>query len=97
VVAVEPRGDWTLMTFTLPSALAPYVVEKGSITVDGTSLTVMGLGENRFEVGLIPHTLAVTVLGVRAVGDLVNLEVDVVAKYVERLLAGGAATPYREQ
>jgi riboflavin synthase len=90
VLAVEPRQDWTVMTCSLPSNLARYVVEKGSITVDGTSLTVMnvntGSGRSSFAVGLIPHTLAVTILGTRTVGDRVNLEVDVVAKYVERLL-----------
>jgi riboflavin synthase len=68
------------------------------VTVDGTSLTVMGVGDAAgdvvFEVGLIPHTLAVTVLGRREVGDAVNLEVDVLAKYVEHLLTAGTATPY---
>ncbi|MPZ86997.1 MAG: riboflavin synthase [Nitriliruptorales bacterium] len=94
VAAVEPQGDWTMMTFSLPPRVAPYVVEKGSITVDGTSLTVMAVSDGpdpTFSVGLIPHTLAVTVLGRRVVGDPVNLEVDVVAKYVERMLAGGVA------
>ncbi|MDP8969821.1 MAG: riboflavin synthase [Actinomycetota bacterium] len=86
VVAVEPLGQWTVMTFTQPDGVAPYLVEKGSIAVDGTSLTVMAVDVGTFQVGLIPHTLAVTVLGRRRVGDLVNLEADVVAKYVERLL-----------
>jgi riboflavin synthase len=67
--------------------LLRYVVEKGSITVDGVSLTVAGVGDDAFEIAVIPHTLAVTTLGAKQPGDLVNLEVDVLAKYVERLLA----------
>lgn len=97
VTAVDDKGEWTVMAFTLPPTLAAYVVEKGSITVDGTSLTVMGVDDDGFHVGLIPHTLAVTVLGSRRVGDTVNLEADVIAKYVERLVARGAATPYSVQ
>jgi riboflavin synthase len=94
VRAVEPQGAWTVMTFALPAAIAPYVVEKGSITVQGTSLTVMDVAADTFSVGLIPHTLEVTVLGALRPGDPVNLEADVVAKYVERMLRGGVATPY---
>ena len=94
VTAVEDRGTWTVMRFSLPEAVSSYVVEKGSITVDGTSLTVMEVAPDTFAVGLIPHTLAVTVLGSRKVGDVVNLEVDMIAKYVERLLTRGVATPY---
>lgn len=97
VLAVEPHASWTVLRCSLPPALAPYVVEKGSITVDGTSLTVMAVEAAAFAVGLIPHTLSVTVLGRRVVGDRVNLEVDIVAKYVERLLRGGAVTPYRPE
>jgi riboflavin synthase len=70
----------------LPHELARYVVEKGSIAVDGVSLTVAGVGEGWFAVALVPHTLAATTLGERAAGDPVHLEVDVVAKYVERLV-----------
>jgi riboflavin synthase len=95
VRAVDPQGEWTVMTFSLPAEVAPYVVEKGSITVQGTSLTVMATSADAFSVGLIPHTLAVTVLGSLQPGDPVNLEADVVAKYVERLLRGGSASPYR--
>ncbi len=99
VAAVTPHDAWTVLAVAAEARLGPYLVEKGSIAVDGTSLTVMAVrpeddGRVVFEVGLIPHTLEVTVLGRRAVGDRVNLETDVVAKYVERLLAGGAATPY---
>jgi riboflavin synthase len=73
-----------------PSELLRYVVEKGSITVDGVSLTVAGVGPSSFTVSLIPTTLELTTLGRRRPGDAVNLEVDVLAKYVERLLPGGA-------
>ena len=87
------RGDrWEVVTFTLPDALARYVVEKGSITVDGVSLTVSALGPATFSVSLIPTTLELTTLGRKGVGDHVNLEVDVLAKYVERLLGYAAAT-----
>ncbi len=72
---------------SMPSDLLRYVVEKGSITVDGVSLTVVGVLADGFTVAVIPHTAEVTTLGVRQPGDLVNLEVDVVAKYVERLVA----------
>jgi riboflavin synthase len=75
--------------FSLPAPLSRYVVEKGSITVDGVSLTVMDVAGEEFSVGLIPTTLALTTLGHKEVGDAVNLEVDVIAKYVERLLAEG--------
>jgi riboflavin synthase len=99
VLAVEPQQAWTVMTFSLPADLARYVVEKGSITVDGVSLTVMGVHHRSeqpcFTVGLIPHTLAVTIFGTHTVGDRVNLEVDIVAKYVERLLAAGVRSPYQ--
>jgi riboflavin synthase len=74
------------LRFTLPAGLARYVVEKGSITVDGVSLTVAATDGETFTVALIPTTLAHTTLGARAPGDTVNLEVDVVAKYVERLV-----------
>lgn len=81
-----PQQEWTTVTYELPEALARYVVLKGSITVDGTSLTVMAVGPDSFSVGLIPHTLQATIHGQRQVGERVNLEVDVIAKYVERQL-----------
>lgn len=77
---------WDVLRFSLPADLARYVVDKGSIAVSGTSLTVANLGEGWFEVSLIPTTLAETIHGELAVGDPVNLEVDVLAKYVEKLL-----------
>jgi len=83
------RQPWELLRFGLPGELARYVAEKGSIAVDGVSLTVTAVGPDWFEVGLIPTTLADTTLGGTAVGDPVNLEVDVLAKYVERLLGAG--------
>ena len=79
---------------TLDPGLARYVVEKGSITVDGCSLTVVEAGPSSFSCELIPHTISVTTLGVKGAGSLVNLEVDVVAKYVERLVVAGTPTPY---
>lgn len=95
VVSREPGDRWEVVTFTLPSALSAYVVEKGSITVDGVSLTVSALDDEArtFSVSLIPTTLDLTTLGARRPGDVVNLEVDVLAKYVQRLLA---ATPVKE-
>ncbi len=86
VLAVEPEPNWTILRVSLPADLRRYVVEKGSITVDGTSLTVMKVGDESFAVGLIPHTLAATSLRDRRVHDPVNLEVDVIAKYVEQML-----------
>jgi riboflavin synthase len=78
----------------LDAWLAPYVVEKGSITVDGISLTVVAVTPRSFRVAIIPHTLEVTTLGRKSAGDRVNLEVDVIAKYAERLLQAGTASPY---
>jgi riboflavin synthase len=86
VLGREPADEWEVLRFGLPAALAKYVVEKGSITVDGVSLTVMAVDDESFSVGLIPTTLKMTVLGSKAVGDPVNLEVDVIAKYVEKML-----------
>src|ERR671918_1441372 len=85
-----PGERWDVVRIGLPPKLARYVVEKGSIAVDGVSLTVSALGADWFEASLIPTTLDLTTLGLRKPGDGVNLEVDVVAKYVERLLASGA-------
>jgi riboflavin synthase len=86
IVAREPADEWEVLRFSLPPELAKYVVEKGSITVDGVSLTVMAVSADTFDVGLIPTTLKLTVLGTKSVGDPVNLEVDVIAKYVEKML-----------
>ena len=80
-------GDGQEVRIELPAELERYVVEKGSVAVDGVSLTVAGVGPGWFAVALVPHTLEVTTLGRRRPGDPVQLEVDVVAKYVERLVA----------
>ncbi len=105
----EPGTVW--LSVTAPPQIAPYLVAKGSVTVDGASLTVVDVGDEPevavstaagpstagpavFRVALIPHTLEVTTFGDRAIGDRVNLEADVIAKYVERLLAAGTTTPY---
>ena len=85
VVSVSPSDNWTVIRIALPAALSRYVVEKGSITVDGVSLTVSAVGDDWFEISLIPTTLAETNLGIAEPGRTVNLEVDVIAKYVERL------------
>ena len=89
VLQISPDTHWTVVRLSLPDALARYVVEKGSITVDGVSLTVSAVADAWFEVSLIPTTLSATTLGTRGVGDAVNLEVDVMAKYVEKLLLAG--------
>ncbi|MBK5305274.1 MAG: riboflavin synthase [Frankiaceae bacterium] len=90
VIGVDPGEHWTVVTVSLPADLGRYVVEKGSITVDGVSLTVSAVDHTSFQVSLIPTTLERTTLGRKAVGDPVNLEVDITAKYVEKLLASGA-------
>lgn len=86
VIARTPSQHWEIVRVSVPAELSRYIVEKGSITVDGVSLTVSALGSDWFEVSLIPTTLGLTTLGRAAVGATVNLEVDVIAKYVERLL-----------
>ena len=85
VAAVSPSENWTVVRIALPAELSRYVVEKGSITVDGVSLTVSAVGDDWFEISLIPTTLAETNLGITEPGRVVNFEVDVIAKYVERL------------
>jgi len=87
----ERQGEWRIQ-ITAPSALHRYIAEKGSITIDGTSLTVAELSDEGFTISVIPHTFDQTVLSQRRTGDAVNLEVDVLARYIERLLAAGADT-----
>ena len=91
ILARRPGDRWEVVQLTLPPELSRYVVEKGSITVDGVSLTVSDVTEDTFSVSLIPTTLELTTLGNKGVGDDVNLEVDVIAKYVERLLTHPSA------
>lgn len=82
----QEAAPWELVRIGMPPGLARYVVEKGSITVDGVSLTVIEVAADEFSVGLIPTTQQLTTLGLRRPGELVNLEVDVIAKYVERMM-----------
>jgi riboflavin synthase len=89
VLARTSGERWDVVEVSLPADLARYVVAKGSIAVDGVSLTVVEAGDTSFTVSLIPETLERTTLGARAVGDAVNLETDVLARHVERLLAAG--------
>ncbi|MGA8256790.1 MAG: riboflavin synthase [Nocardioides sp.] len=96
VLGRTPSEHWEVVEISLPAELARYLVDKGSITVDGVSLTVVTAGLASFTVSLIPETLARTTLGLRQPGDRVNLEVDILAKHVEKLLAAhvpGATSP----
>jgi riboflavin synthase len=86
-------ADGERLSIEAPPGVLRYCVEKGSIAVDGVSLTIAALGDDAFEVALVPHTLAQTTLGALRPGDAVNLEADVLAKYVERLLAGQVSRP----
>ncbi|THV38433.1 riboflavin synthase [Glycomyces buryatensis] len=86
IVKRSPASEWEEVTFRLPPGLAKYVVEKGSITIDGTSLTVAWIEGDEFSVGLIPATLEATTLGRKTVGDPVHIETDVTAKHIEKLL-----------
>jgi riboflavin synthase len=93
VLARTPSEHWEVVEIGLPPGMAHYLVAKGSIAVDGVSLTVVDVTDASFTVSLIPETLTRTTLGTRAPGEQVNLEVDVLAKYVERLLAGTTPPP----
>ncbi len=91
----RPQGDFVVFSFEVPAGLSKYIIEKGSIAVDGISLTVNSCDDKSFSVAIIPHTLDVTILGSRNKGDTVNLEVDLIGKYVEKLLS--AKTPDGEK
>jgi riboflavin synthase len=93
VAAVAPDGDGVLVTFEAPAAVLRYMIEKGSVCVSGVSLTVTACDEDSFAVALIPHTRAVTTLGALAPGARVNLEADLVGKYVEKLVGAAALIP----
>ncbi len=93
ILARVPEGQGARLTISLPEAIAPLVAEKGSIAVDGVSLTVARAHRDRFEVALIPETLARTTLGSAVAGGRVNLEADVVARHVARLVEAGVASP----
>ncbi|MGE3315804.1 MAG: riboflavin synthase, partial [Planctomycetaceae bacterium] len=82
--SAEFDGDWVKIWFRLPAELARLLVPKGSVAVDGFSLTVVEVEADRFSVALIPHTLEVTTLGIRRQGDVVNIETDILGKYVQK-------------
>ena len=87
VVRFDPVGDNRLLEVKAPQALAKYIARKGSITVDGVSLTTNTVSERKFSINLIPHTLEATTLGALQAGSRVNLEIDLIARYVERMLS----------
>ena len=87
VDAIEHEGEWVTMWFRVPAELASLMVPKGSIAIDGISLTLVNVEQIRFSVALIPHTLEVTTLGSRKIGDMVNIETDILAKYVQKLIS----------
>lgn len=96
ILSRKPLGDFVLFTFEVPGGLGRYIIEKGSITIDGISLTVNSVDERIFSVSIIPHTLEITTLGSLGQGDQVNIEVDLIGKYVEKLLSvkpEGGETP----
>jgi riboflavin synthase len=98
VLSIEDGSAWRVIRFSLDRAHAPLVTNKGSIAVDGVSLTVSAVGDDWFEVSLIPETLAVTTLGIKAVGDSANIETDILARHIERLAHfSGATTPNDQQ
>jgi len=96
IVAITPEGDSRLYTFEVAPAQARYLVEKGSVAIDGVSLTVFAITGRRFSVALIPHTLKLTTLGRKGPGDAVNVESDMLVKYVERILEGRSNGATRE-
>lgn len=87
VAQKKPEGDFVIISFTIPAGLGRYIIEKGSITIDGISLTVNYCDNITFSVSIIPHSLQITTLGKIKLGDLVNIEVDLIGKYVEKLLS----------
>ncbi|MGH7905702.1 MAG: riboflavin synthase [Candidatus Binataceae bacterium] len=93
VVAIEAEGSSRLFTFEAPAGVERYLIEKGSVAIDGISLTVFGIERTRFSCAIIPHTLKSTTLGTRKPGSRVNIEGDMFAKYVERMLEGRRAAP----
>jgi riboflavin synthase len=100
LIGRTPSEHWEVVEISLPRELSRYLVDKGSVTVDGISLTVVEVRADSFTVSLIPETLARTTLGFKQSGDLVNLEVDVIAKYVERLVSTtgqGSTSPINVQ
>jgi riboflavin synthase len=97
VLERKTHGQFVLFTFAIPESLGRYIIEKGSIAIDGISLTVNSCDQHSFGVSIIPHTLQVTTLGLLKAGDEVNIEVDLIGKYVEKMLvAKSAPGPDRE-
>ncbi len=89
IVALKQRkGNATVIAFNVPETISHYIIQKGSVAVDGISLTVNNCGTDRFEVGIIPHTAELTTISFKNVGDLVNIETDMIGKYVERFITG---------
>ncbi len=86
IIGKKPAGEYTFYTFEAPAEILKYIVTKGSVAVDGISLTVIGLDSRSFSVAIIPHTLTATNIGDRGIGDKVNLEVDIIGKYVEKFM-----------
>jgi riboflavin synthase len=91
------QGDWELVWFTCSAELTTQMVPKGSVAIDGISLTLVDVAEGRFSVALIPHTLGVTTLGIKQSGATVNLETDLLAKYVWKCLQAGKAVDSRQK
>lgn len=91
VLQKRPDGEFTLFSFHLPEKFGKYVIEKGSVSIDGISLTINSCGKDRFSVSIIPQTLQVTTLGNLRKGSMVNIEVDIIGKYVEKLLSAESA------
>ena len=96
VLRFDPVGDNRLLEIRAPEALAKYIARKGSVTVNGVSLTTNAVEKSDFTINLIPHTLESTTLGSLKAGDRVNLEIDLIARYVERMLSGDAAVTTKE-
>ena len=92
VVSTAPEGDSMRFVFRVPEALKPFIAEKGSVTLNGTSLTVNEVEDNEFGVNFIPHTLEVTTWGISKPGDRINMEIDILARYVARMVETGFAT-----
>lgn len=91
VDAIDREGDWITMWFKVTERLTRQMVEKGSVCVDGVSLTLVNVEQTRFSIALIPHTLEVTTLGIRKIGDAVNIETDIIGKYLEKMTIAGAS------
>ncbi len=97
LVERRPDGEWEFLAFRIDPAWTPLMVAKGSIAIDGVSLTLVDVGPDRFSIMLIPHTLAVTTLGALQVGDRVNIEADMLAKHVAKLLESGQRSAFSGQ